>query len=500
MTDFLVTPPTPSQLLFEQAKVHVDRGEEEAALDKLSQFLNHDFNHAEALFMLGSLLIHRGSHGLGAVLTKAAIEAREGKFCEAYLNLGMAYKSEFDNETAEKVWKIGLGLTPDNQPRQKAMYLANMAGLHLNEGSPAQGLVYAEQALKCDPTFTSAIWHRGMAHLELGNWRQGWLDHESRFESLGQRARPYPKSVKPWEGEKGQHVVVWGDQGVGDEILYASMLPDLIRDCASVTLECHPRLPRLFERSFPGLKIHGTRKVQSAVDWIEGSGITHHLSISSLGRFYRNANSEFPGTPYLKADPERANYYRRRGDSRLRVGIAWTGGTKKTRTDLRSIPLADLEPILRTDADLYSLQYTPGAAREVCDLEEKTGIRVKHWPSAVECVNYDETASFVASMDLVITVCTTVYHMAGSLGVPVWCMVPARPAWRYGVTGETSLWYRSARLFRQIEGEPWSNVIERIAGELVQPTTGWTPVLAASGNGQVYQVQAGRYHRVEAAE
>jgi hypothetical protein len=154
----------------------------------------------------------------------------------------------------------------------------------------------------------------------------------------------------------------------------------------------------------------------------------------------------------------------------MRIGLSWTGGTKRTRIDLRSLPIDALEPILqaRPDAQWFSLQYTPNAARDVCELEERTGIRISHFPGMVECYDYDRTASFAATLDLIITVCTTVHHLGGSLGIPTWTLVPSRPSWRYMVKGERLPWYSSARLFRQERDGDWREPINRVAQELAR--------------------------------
>jgi hypothetical protein len=184
--------------------------------------------------------------------------------------------------------------------------------------------------------------------------------------------------------------------------------------------------------------------------------------VADLPGLFRNEGADWGGDAYLKAMPVLKT------GSGPRIGISWTGGTKRTRIDLRSLPLRTLEPILqaREDAQWFSLQYTENAAREVCDFEEHTGVRLSHFPGWVETFDYDSTASFVASLDLVITVCTTVHHLAGSLGVPVWTLVPSRPSWRYQLHGETLPWYKSARLFRQERDGDWTGPIQRVADEL----------------------------------
>jgi hypothetical protein len=216
----------------------------------------------------------------------------------------------------------------------------------------------------------------------------------------------------------------------------------------------------------------------SGLDWLSGCGAEAAVGLADLPRRFRNSDQEWRGNAYLRAPdarllspPHGTGRVRscNRENSPLRVGVSWTGGTKKTRTDLRSLPIDALVPILeaRADVEWFSLQYTPDAAREVCGLEERTGIRIAHWPGWVECFDYDRTASFVASLDLVITVCTTVHHLGGALGVPTWTLVPSRPSWRYRRDGDRLPWYDSVRLFRQERDGDWAGPIDRIARELV---------------------------------
>jgi hypothetical protein len=127
----------------------------------------------------------------------------------------------------------------------------------------------------------------------------------------------------------------------------------------------------------------------------------------------------------------------------LKVGISWQGGTYKTRTSKRSIPLEGWLPVLRTGGVRFvSLQYTEGAASELDALREGHGVDVTHWREAID--DYDETAALVTALDLTISVCTAVIHLGGALGRPVWVMAPYSPEWRYGFVGERMPWYPCA--------------------------------------------------------
>lgn len=456
---------------FEKAKSHLDRNETDQAINALLDHLDTCFGDVTAIYMLGGAFLAKSHPGLGAILTRAAIElkvaAGRPEFPEAFMNLGSCFRLAHDKNAAKEIWKIGLA--QETLPYQKARFYGCLGTAHINEGDPEPGVRYLDQGLALAPNDGTLRYNRGLAHLELGNWQQGWADYEQGFRSGDRRGRRYG-DLPGWDGSSGKRVIVWGEQGIGDEIMFASCLPDLIEVSEGVTFDCHPRLVALFERSFPGVSIYGTRKQQSGVDWLLHTEADAHVCVSSLPMFFRNRDEDFPGTAYLKADRQSLlvpSSDQHSPTRKPRIGLSWAGGTHKTRMDLRSIPLKQWEPILRSvDADFYSLQYTDTAAREVCEFEEMTGVKVKHYPGWVECRDYDRTASFVASMDLVVTVNTTIHHLAGAVGVPCWTLTPSKPAWRYGVSGEKCPWYGSVKLIRQKMGDDWTPVIAEVASDL----------------------------------
>ncbi len=455
--------------VLDEARVHIMRQDYGAAIPKLAEFLNGNFWHDEALFLLGGCFSAQGMNGLSAVMTSAAIQARAQQknkpFPEALMNLGCAYKSEHRNDLAEKFWLEAL--KHETAPKAKSGHLGNLASLHLQEGEPDKALEYAEKALAFDPSNAKARANHGIACLEMGRWKEGWAGWKYTHVTGDRPKRTYT-GIPDWDGSPGKTVIVSGDQGIGDEIFFASALPDMQRVCKKVIFDCHPRLPALFKRSFPEIEVHGTRKDLSDLPWFEESGADAAVMLSDLFSYFRNSDEEWGGgAAYLKAIPTIASR------KKMRIGLSWVGGTKQTRTHLRRLPLEALAPILQAkpDADWFSLQYTPDgagwdAARQVCEIEEHTGVRITHYPGWVDHYEYDRTASFVASLDLVITVPTTVHHLAGSLGVPHWLLVPSRPDWRCQIKGAKLPWYNSARLFRQERDGDWREPINRISQEL----------------------------------
>lgn len=339
---------------------------------------------------------------------------------------------------------------------------SNLGSLYVNRGLPATGLKWLDKGRKIDPDNNFIKWNSALCHLELGNYETGFKLYEAGFNTGDRVLRNYRQGDGPatptWNGEGNCKVVVYGEQGIGDEILFSSMIPDLLKENVEVIIESHPRLANIFRNSFP-CHVYGTRK-DSVVGWLDIEKPDFQLSMCSLGKFYRKKLSDFPKHEgYLKPDPELKQFYKELLDSygdKPKIGISWKGGTFNTMSKLRSLSLDSLSEILKQDATFISLQYTPLAKEE----SENHGII--HWQESVD--NYDHTAALVSNLDLVISVCTSVIHLSGAMNIPCWVLTPSAPAWRYRVKGDDMPWYPSVKLFRQTDS--WEPVIKTISGEL----------------------------------
>jgi hypothetical protein len=257
--------------------------------------------------------------------------------------------------------------------------------------------------------------------------------------------------------------VVYGEQGLGDEICAASLLPDVIRDSAKVIIDCDHRVAPLFRRSFPKATVYGTRwaKKEEGLRW-EAADREFDASISAfeVAKYYRNADADFPGTQYLTACPERTGmwghlFFQKRKPV---IGIAWSGGTWTNGSFHRNLPLSEWAPIFKAvDAHWVSLQYKD-AAKEI------QGSPVVQYSWGTLTKDYDDTAALVASCDLVLGIQTSVHHLAGALGIPSWNLIPKISQWRYGESFDSLPWYRSMRLIRQDANGKWP--IQQIVNDL----------------------------------
>jgi len=412
---------------------------------------NHD--NAGLMATLGSLYLQKGKPGLAIHFIESAI--RKGlKQSDVFTNLGIAYKNSGQNELARSHFEASI----KDDPTPEA--LTNYSGMFIESGESRKCASLCEQAIAGNPELATAHWNLAISLLGDGEWGRAWDEHEWGLKTHGMREDRIVLDVPPWDGTKGKTVLVYGEQGLGDEIMFASMLPDLLKT-NNVVLECHRRLETLFKRSFPGMPIYGTRE-DAEVNWAGNHPIDYRLAIGSLGKFYRRSREAFPGTSYLQADALPKG-------SKFRVGISWVGGgAKQGRVVKRSIPLSLWKPILNVkDVEFVSLQYTNG--KEELDVMDALGYDIRRMDEYVKAEDYYETAKLVASCDLVISVCTTVVHLAGALGVPCWVMTPRYPAWRYQNTGGMP-WYRSVRLYRSpdVSMEGWIPVLDRVGYDLDQ--------------------------------
>lgn len=451
-----------------------DRGEKDLALAEFYQALNEDFNDAEALFYAGTLLMEKGCNGVAANFFARALQCKPDN-PDVLTNLGGAYKKEEDWKGAEDVWRMAYDAFEKKGDRPgMAGVLSNIAVVYFHMGEMDEAVRLFDMALQINPGQLDALANRCLAYLWDGRWVEGWADYDHHLTLGTRHRRPYMvdgQTIPEWDGTPRRKPVIYGEQGIGDEILFASMFPDVLRLCPDAVFDCHPRLEKTFRRSF-GPRCYGTRKTDKIGEWFGKEMPDCALAVGSLGRFFRNKTEDFPGTPYLKPDPELLAKFSAQRRGKPRIGISWAGGSKKTGKSVRSIPLAEFTPLLKSvDADWYSLQYTEPAGKEIDNLEMETGIHVRHFPMLVQDNDYDRTISFVASLDLVITCATSILHAAGAVGTPVWILTPYESAWREsgndGKRGPNMPWYKSAKLFhRAKEEETWAPTIERVRSEL----------------------------------
>lgn len=471
------------------------RGSLEAAAASYRRALAAEANSPVAHYSLGLVLRQAGQFGAAAEHLRRAFTlspdladaAAECAHCQ--IRVG-AYEAaiavlmealEAHPTAAELHAALGLAHQKAHQPQlalacyEKARSLGasgaelfNNLGYVLRElGRLPEAISCYDQAIALQPDFPLARFYRALARLLTGDYVRGWPEYETRLISEDNPRRPDP--FERWAGEPltGRTILVWGEQGLGDEIMFASCIPEIVEASGRCVIECSAKLETLFRRSFPRARVYAAQPDRSVPVPIKAEAIDCEVPIGSLPLYLRRSAEAFPRHQgYLKADPECVARWRDRLSSLgagLKVGVSWQGGSHLSRSPLRSIPLPQWLPILGTEgARFVSLQYGD-AAPALDEFASRHGTRIAHWQEAIE--DYDETAALVSALDLVISVQTAIVHLAGALGRRAWVMVSYCPEWRYGFAGENMPWYPSVRMFRQPSFGEWQPVIAAVARE-----------------------------------
>lgn len=424
--------------------------------------LEKDPNDTHGLILASFLCEKEGKVGIGYSLAQRAVSLAPDS-APAFTNLGRMCDMLWRGDEAKQAFRKAL--TRNDSAKGRALVNLNMGAVLVQEGRFQEARKFCEAALEMDGNNYKAKHNLGMCQLAAGEYPEGWDNYAASVGNTTNRPKWNYADELPWQGEPGGKVVIYGEQGIGDEISAASMFPDAIKRADKVILECDKRLAGLYQRSFPEAKVYGTRNKMEVAWDAEDADPDYSISSLQLGQFFRRSADSFPGTPYLKADPDRMTMWRGLWAEKQKpiFGIAWTGGTKNTAKHMRRWTLQELLPVFKSiDAHWVCLQYTDSQA-EVDAFVKETGVDLKTYQFATLSKDYDDTAALVATLDGVVTMQQTALHIAGALGIRTLAGIPATSQWRYGEKGDSMPWYRSVRLFRQKHGENWSRVIGEIA-------------------------------------
>jgi hypothetical protein len=345
-----------------------------------------------------------------------------------------------------------------------------LANLLCDLGQPDEGRRLFAEARRLDSDDALVDQATALVDLRYGNLREGFAAYEARFRPTPFSLPPRSFSAPRWRGESlaGRSILIWTEQGLGEEILSASMFDEVIPQARACTIECSERMAPLLRRTFPSAKVvprgdasqtaaHGDFDVQTPA--------------FSLARYLRRDLSEFPKhAGYLKADPSlvarlRQKYRAIAGENRI-VGISWESAAR--HGNRKRLPLELWRPILDVPGVTFvSLQYgiKPGSAH-VAPASGKLFI-----DGEVDALNsLEASAAQIAAMDLVVTVSNTTAHLAGAQNVPVWTLLPSGPGcfWYWFRERADSPWYPSMRLFRQSTPGDWAPVIREAVRALVE--------------------------------
>lgn len=417
----------------------------------------------ETHFHLGNALKAQEKHDEAIAAYEAALALRPA-FFKARINLSGLLNRRGDYARALASYEAGIAADP-------AAELWSGRGVVLQAlGQHDEALASFERACALKPDLADAQRNAGLALLMRGDYRRGWESYDWRWRAEGHAQRPFP--LPQWQGEAEGGIVLWGEQGLGDKVLYAGMIPDVLARGHSVVYETDPRLFVLFERSFPGLK--AVQESNPPHPLTAQPGMRWHAPLAGLGRWLRGDARAFPQrTSYLVADPARRAGFRAqleaRGGKRLIVGISWASTNPKIGRHKTSA-LKQWAPLLKTPGvHFVDLQYGDTTAERAA-VKTELGIEITHIDGLDLREDVDGVVALAAACDLVIAVSSTTVHLAAAAGVPTWVLVPASAGslWYWGRGGERTPWYPNVRIIRQQELDDWSAPIAEAAGRLAE--------------------------------
>jgi len=479
----LAAKPAFADAAFNRANVLLAQQEHAQAEASFRQALTLNPMHADARLNLGSLLHSLGRMDDAAQVFRDAVRAAPGD-ARAHYNLGRCLRDLQDLAGAEAAFKAAVGLEPSNLPQRLglsdvclamgrttearhmleqtlAMYpnaaevLSALGTVHNDANDLDAALLFYDRALAADPGYVAATVNRGLAHLKMGNLDEGWAAYARRFETGERMFRPRSGGAPwpQWRGEllTGKTIFVWGDQAVGDQILYAGMISEVAAQAGKCLIECEPRLVALFERSFPRATVFAATDKRD----LREERIDFQSSSLDLGQWLRRDFENFPKRRgYLIPDVAQVEQFHekyaplRAGGNKL-VGISWRSKSAATGAQ-KTVSLEQWYRLLRVPGVTFvNVQY--GDSTDDLSAASAAGIDLYHDDSVDSLKDIDRFAAQLTALDLVISVSNTTVHVAGSVGVPTWVLVPeGRGNLWYWFTGrEDSPWYSYLRLMRQ---------------------------------------------------
>jgi tetratricopeptide (TPR) repeat protein len=462
-------------------------------------------NLATAHSNLGSALRVLGQLKDGKASLQMAIRL-EPDMASAHVNLGNIMKDMGRNEDAEASYRSGLNLDPNNSDA-----LTNIGSLLEEQNHDAESIDYYRKAIAIDPD--SEIAHKNMANvlyktgslseaenvyrhalelnpkykdtefglsltlLSLGQLKEGWLRYESRFNLLNVVSDTFSISnsfnraitdfAQPeWNGSAlvEKSIILWGDQGLGDEVRFASIIPDLQRTGAKITIECDKRLTDIFARSFPEATILAYEHGGAANNPKE---FDYQCPLTGLARFFRNDYESFAndGNGHLKADPALTTFWKKRLKDigpQPKIGISWNSPVKVTGRVNHYASIEELSPILNTSGiDFVNLQ-SHESNEDLAKARKQFGVEIHTWNDLDYKNDLNGIAALTSNLDLVISFPTFSAELAGSLGVPTLCFVSHKNSFEE-LGSNDNIWYHNTHHISKNRNDPWQPVFEKIA-------------------------------------
>ena len=386
-------------------------------------------------------------------------EALRRHYSEVVMGLGNEQVARGEQRAAIDSFDEAIRIDSGNAAAFNNLGILMFDQLNMTEAEAA-----LRQAIAIHPHYAEAHFNLSRVLLMQGKYAEGWRENEWRWDcpAFPSTWRDFP--YRSWDGEDlaGKNVLVWSEQGIGDEIMFANALPDLIAEARHVAIECNERLVPLYRRSFPSATV--VARATPPDEAIERAGIDVQMPLASLCVRYRSSKDAFGANPgrYLTADPVRTRELRARYDDLadgLLIGICWRSGNPTVGHE-RSASLDYWDAILkRPGCRFVSLQYGD-VGSDIAAVQDRLGVTIHRDGDIDPFASVEDWFAQVAAMDHVISIDNSTIQVSGSLGIPTWTLLSYSPEWRFGIGGSGHDWHPSIRVFRQPAPGDWEHVFE----------------------------------------
>jgi tetratricopeptide (TPR) repeat protein len=413
-------------------------------------------NQADSLHLKGLIAFRRNKVEEAAALMERAMAGGPPK--GAHLrNISEVYRLLGRLDEAVLAARRGAAMDPADP-----MGPFNLAMVEYDRMELDSCVASARRAVELRASLPQAHMKLGQALLARGDFAEGWEHYEWRYQIPGAAPLMPPTDRKQWDGRPlpNDHLLLIGDQGYGDVIMFGRYVAWVQSICPSITVACSPEMRGIIAQLAPGAHI--------AVRWEDCPPYIAYCPFSGLPRLASTTLETIPqSVPYLRADPGLVLSWRARLDEVLpaglrRIAIAWAGRPTHNNDRNRSLTLQHLAPLAQIPGVAYvSLQKGPPAAQS------------KAWPGPAPLLDLDaaitsfeDSAAILQCVDELVSVDTSMVHLAGAMGRKVTVMMPFAPDWRWLTVREDTPWYPDMRLFRQPRPKDWDSVISRVVADL----------------------------------
>lgn len=484
--------PDNHELLFAHGNILFHLNQIDLALNSFNKALELNDSNPVAYYSVGVCLQNLGKIDQAQEHYKKAIELKPD-YTDAINNLGLMYYAKKDYETAQEYFNKVLQIDPEhinaivnlgsaktflndfdgaaaafeiaksiaakkNDKQNAAMIYSNIGFLLLRRSELDEALQYLDKAIESNPENVLAHYNKAETLLKKGNFIDGWEEYEWRIKRDEFGKRKFFKPLKNLNNLQNKTIFVYGEQGLGDSFHFLRYLIPLKQAGAHIIFECDKSLHELL------------RNVDYIDELIEKAPLEkrdidydYDIPLLSLPRIFGTTLETIPlNIPYLAAEENKVREWKEYFNTdKLKVGIVWAGSPSHPNDKNRSLKLKQLSSLFDIkNTKFYSLQKGPSQTQLndfnlVVENLDQYGIE-----------NWQDTAAIVENLDLLITVDTSVAHLAGAMGKPVWVLLPFNADWRWLIDRTDSPWYPTMRLFRQTKPSDWQTVITNVAQEI----------------------------------